>query len=140
MHGIVYAGVPLERGYWRWRTAGKRWLRRARPKQDRPAVVARDDRSVRMLVAAFNALPEESREEVREQLMQAIVTFERTNDVAPVVDFVQSVLITVKLNANPRYQAALREAEADSWDESVSIEEMIEAVDERRRAAQGRAS
>jgi hypothetical protein len=93
-----------------------------------------------MLDAAFQSLPDESREEVRARFMQVIVTFERTNDIAPVVDFVRSILITAKLNANPRYREAVKAAEADSWDgPGVSVEDMIRVADERRRAAQEQA-
>jgi hypothetical protein len=139
MHDLIYAGVPLERHH--RRTARlTRWFTRSPRAQKRPKVVPRDDLSVRMLDAAFLALPEDSRTEVRAQLMQAIVTFERTNDVAPLVDFVQSVLITAKLHSNPQYRSALKDAEAESWDEpGVDAGAMIEAAHERRRAAQGQA-
>lgn len=138
MQDIVYAGVPLERHH---RLLGWliRWLSRPPKPATRPAVVPRDDHAVRMLEAEFRTLPAESRDEVRAQLMQVIVTFERTKDIAPLVDFVQSVLITAKLNANPRYRAALAAADAESWDQpGVSAEEMIKAANERRQAAQGR--
>ena len=99
-------------------------------------MVPRDDRAVRLLDDAFQALPEYSREEVRERLMQVIVTFERTSDIAPVVDFLQSVLITAGLYSNPQYRSALEDAESDSWDgPGVEVKAMIEAANERRRAA-----
>ncbi|GEM_PF-1941514 len=137
-HDLIYAGVPLVRRERRPRIA--RWLHRPPAAGKRPAVVPRDDGAVRLLEDAFQALPERTRAEVRARLMQAIVTFERTRDIAPVVDFMRSVEITAKLNVNPQYQAALRDAEAESWDEpGTDVRAMIEAADERRRAAQGQA-
>ena len=95
---------------------------------------------MRLLDDAFQALPESSRAEVRARLMQIIVTFERTTDIAPVLDFLQSVQITAKLSVNPQYQSALRDAESESWDEpGTDVRAMIEAANERRRAAQGQA-
>jgi hypothetical protein len=45
-----------------------------------------------------------------------------------------------KLLRNPQYLSALEDAETDSWDEpGVDVETMIEAAQERRRAAQGQA-
>jgi hypothetical protein len=138
MHDLVYAGVPLVRQKRRPRIA--RWLHRSPAAGKRPTVVPRDDLAVRLLNDAFKALPESSREEVRARLMQTIVTFERTMDVAPVLDFLISVQLTAKLNVNPQYQSALRDAESESWDDSgTDVRAMIEAANERRRAAQGQA-
>ena len=136
---LVYAGIPLkQRRHHRSRVGG--WLSRTPKVRQQPTVVSRDDRAVQMLDAAFRALPRESRDEVRARLMQVIVTFERNKDVAPVVDFMQSVLITARLNANPRYREAVKAAEAESWDgPGVSVEDMVRVADERRRAAQGQA-
>ena len=81
-----------------------------------------------------------SLEDTVARLMQTIVTFERTMDVAPVLDFLRSVQITAKLSVNPQYQSALRDAESESWDEpGTDVRAMIEAANERRRAAQGQA-
>jgi hypothetical protein len=138
MHDLVYAGVPLVRQKRRSRIA--RWLHRSPGAGKRPTVVSRDDLAVRLLDNAFQALPEPSRAEVRARLMQTIVTFERTMDIAPVLDFIVSVQITAKLNVNPQYQSALRDAESESWDEpGTDVRAMIEAANERRRAAQGQA-
>jgi len=42
--------------------------------------------------------------------------------------------ISAVLHASPEYQAALRDAESDSWDgPGVDVETMIEAARERRR-------
>ena len=134
MSDLTYAGVPLVRR--KRRPHIPRWLHRPPAGVERPAVVPRDDRAVRLLNAAFQALPDDSRAEVRERLMQVIVTFERTNDIAPVVDFIQSVMITARLYSNPQYRSALQDAESESWDgPGVDVKEMIEAADERRRAA-----
>jgi hypothetical protein len=139
MHDLSYAGVPLVRQ--KRRSPIGRWLHRPPAAQKRPAVVPRDDRAVRMLDEAFQALPESSRAEMRARLMQVIVTFERTKDVAPVLDFIVSFRLTAKLNANPEYQSALLDSESDSWDEpGVEGSAMIEAANERRRAAQRQAS
>jgi len=139
MHDLIYAGVPLVRRKPRRRLTG--WLHRPPAVGKRPTVVPREDRAVRLLDEAFEALPESSRAEVRARLMQVIVTFERTKDVAPVLDFVVSFQITAKLNANPQYQSALQDAESESWDEpGVEASAMIEAANERRRAAQRQAS
>ncbi len=136
MHDLIYAGVPLVRRKRRSRIG--RWLHRSPAAEKRPTVVPRDDRAVRLLDDAFQALPESSRAEVRARLMQIIVTFERTTDIAPVLDFLQSVQITAKLSVNPQYQSALRDAESESWDEpGTDVRAMIEAANERRRAAQG---
>jgi hypothetical protein len=138
MYDLIYAGVPLVRQKRRSRIA--RWLHRSPATGKRPAVVPRDDRAVRLLDDAFQALPETSRAEVRARLMQTIVTFERTMDIAPVLDFMASVQITAKLNVNPQYQSALQDAESESWDEpGTDGRVMIEAANERRRAAQGQA-
>lgn len=138
MHDLIYAGVPLVRQKRRPRIA--RWLHRSPAAEKRPTVVPRDDRAVRLLNDAFQALPESSREEVRARLMQTIVTFERTMDIAPVLDFIVSVQIAAKLSVNPQYQSALRDAESESWDEpGTDVTAMIEAANERRRAAQGQA-
>jgi hypothetical protein len=138
MHDLIYAGVPLVRQKRRPRMA--RWLHRSPAAEKRPTVVPRDDRAVRLLNDAFQALPESSREEVRARLMQTIVTFERTMDIAPVLDFIVSVQIAAKLSVNPQYQSALRDAESESWDEpGTDVRAMIEAANERRRAAQGQA-
>lgn len=138
MHDLIYAGVPLVRQNRRSRIA--RWLHRSPAAGKRPPVVPRDDRAVRLLEDAFQALPESSRAEVRARLMQTIVTFERTMDIAPVVDFMMSVQITARLNVNPQYQSALLDAESESWDEpGTEGSAMIEAANERRRAAQGQA-
>ncbi len=95
---------------------------------------------MRLLDDAFQALPESSRAEVRARLMQIIVTFERTMDIAPVLDFLRSVEITAKLSVNPQYQSALRDAESESWDgPGTDARAMIEAANERRRAAQRQA-
>lgn len=135
---LIYAGVPLVRQKHRSRIA--RWLHRSPEAEKRPTVVPRDDRAVRLLDDAFQALPESSRAEVRARLMQTIVTFERTMDIAPVLDFIVSVQITAKLSVNPQYQSALRDAESESWDEpGIDGSAMIEAANERRRAAQGQA-
>jgi hypothetical protein len=49
-------------------------------------------------------------------------------------------ILTAKLNVNPEYQAALLDAESESWDEpGTDVRAMIEAANERRRAAQGQA-
>jgi hypothetical protein len=136
MSELVYDGVPLvqqER-----RPLITRWLHRSRVAAKRPKVVSRDDQAVRTLDAAFEALPEDSRAEVREQLMQIIVTFERTKDVAPVVDFLNSVLSTARLYSNPEYRSALEAADSESWDgPGVDVKTMIEAANERRRPARG---
>jgi hypothetical protein len=138
MHNLVYAGVPMVRQ--KRRSHIRRWLHRSPAAEKRPTVVPRDDRAVRSLDDAFQALPESSRAEVRARLMQIIVTFERTTDIAPVLDFLQSVQITAKLGVNPQYQSALRDAESESWDEpGTDVRAMIEAANERRRAAQGQA-
>ena len=138
MHDLIYAGVPLVRQKRQSRIA--RWLHRSPAAGERPTVVPRDDHAVRLLDDAFQSLPESSRAEVRARLMQTIVTFERTMDIAPVVDFMMSVQITAKLNVNPQYQSALRDAESESWDEpGTDVGAMIEAANERRRAAQGQA-
>lgn len=142
MYDVQYAGVPLGRYRYPLRWFFRRFMPSARVAKARKpaAVLPRDDDKVRAFNALFDALPEESRDEVRTRFIQAIVTFERTNDIEPLVDFARSVLVTAKLNANPRYRAALKDAEAVSWDEpGVSVEEMIKAADERRRAAEGRA-
>ncbi len=77
---------------------------------------------------------------MRALLMQTIVTFERTMDIAPVLDFIVSVQLAAKLRANPQYQSALQDAESESWDEpGIDGTAMIEAANERRRAAQGQA-
>jgi hypothetical protein len=134
MSDLTYAGVPLARPKRRQRIG--RWLHRSRALAKRPAVVPRDDHAVRMLNEAFLALPDDSRAEVRERLMQVIVTFERTKDIAPAVDFIQSVMITARLYGNPQYQSALQDAESESWEgPGVDVKAMIEAADERRRAA-----
>lgn len=53
-------------------------------------------------------------------------------------NFEHSVLVTAELNANPRYRAALKDAEAASWDEpGVSVEEMIRAASQAARTARG---
>lgn len=138
MHDLIYAGVPLVRQKRRSRIA--RWLHRPPATEKRPTVVPRDDRAVRLLNDAFQALPESSRAEVRALLMQTIVTFERTMDIAPVLDFIVSVQLAAKLRANPQYQSALQDAESESWDEpGIDGTAMIEAANERRRAAQGQA-
>lgn len=138
MSDLVYDGVPLVPQERRSRIA--RWLRRSHTAAKRPKVVPRDDQAVRQLDAAFLALPEDSRAEVRAQLMQVIVTFERTNDLAPVADFIRSVMITARLYSNPQYRSALQDAESESWEgPGVDVKAMIEAADERRRAAQGQA-
>ena len=134
MSDLVYDGVPLVPQERRRRIA--RWLHRSRAAAKRPKVVPRDDHAVRTLDAAFEALPEDSREEVRARLMQVIVTFERTNDLAPVVDFIRSVMITSRLYSNPEYRAALEAAESESWDgPGVDVKTVIEAANERRRCA-----
>jgi len=136
---LIYAGVPLVRWKPWWRLTS--WLHRPPAVGKRPAVVSRDDHAVRLLDDAFQALPESSRAEVRARLMQVIVTWERTKDVAPVLDFIVSFQITAKLNANPQYQSALQDAESESWDDpGVEASAMIEAANERRRAAQRQAS
>lgn len=143
MRDVVYAGVPLGRYRYPKSWFVRRFLPRSKSRRalKAAAVVPRDDDAVRVLDEAFSALPEESQEEVLARLIQVIVTFQRTKDIAPVVEFVQSVLITAKLNADPRYQAALREAETESLDQpGVSVEDMIEAANERRRAARRQAS
>lgn len=143
MRDVVYAGVPLGRYRYPMSWFVRRFLPRSKARRalKAAAVVPRDDDAVRVLDEAFSTLPEESQEEVRARLIQVIVTFQRTKDIAPVVEFVQSVLITAKLNADPRYQAALREAETESLDQpGVSVEDMIEAANERRRAARRQAS
>ena len=138
MHDLIYAGVPLVRQKRRPRIA--RWFHRPPAAVKRPAVVSRDDLAVRLLDDAFQALPDSSRAEVRARLMQTIVTFERSMDIAPVLDFLVSVQITAKLSVNPQYQSALRDAESESWDDSgTDVRAMIEAANERRRAAQGQA-
>jgi hypothetical protein len=135
---LIYAGVPLVRQ--KRRSLIARWLHRSPAIGKRPTVVSRDDRAVRLLEDAFQALPESSRAEVRARLMQTIVTFERTMDIAPVLDFMMSVQITARLNVNPQYQSALLDAESESWDEpGIDGRAMIEAANERRRAAQGQA-
>lgn len=61
---------------------------------------------------------------------------ERAGSSATAADFIHSAIVTAELNADPRYQAAIVDAETVSWDEpGVSVEEMIKAADERRRAA-----
>ncbi len=138
MHDLIYAGVPLVRQ--KRRSSIVRWLHRSPAAEKRPTVVPRDDRAVRLLDDAFQALPESSRAEVRARLMQIIVTFERTMDIAPVLDFLRSVEITAKLSVNPQYQSALRDAESESWDgPGTDARAMIEAANERRRAAQRQA-
>jgi len=135
MSDLVYDGVPLVPQERRSRIS--HWLHRPRRVAvKRPAVVPRDDQAVRRLNAAFLALPDDSRAEVRARLMQVVVTFERTNDVAPVVDFIRSVMITARLYSNPQYRSALQDAESESWEgPGVDVKAMIEAADERRRAA-----
>lgn len=143
MEDVVYAGVPLARYRYPMSWFVRRFISRVKvPKALKAAtVVSSDDDAVKALNEAFNALPEESQQEVRARFLQVIVTFQRTKDIAPIVDFMQSVLITAKLNADPQYRAALREADAESLDQpGVSVEDMIEAANERRRAAQRRAS
>jgi hypothetical protein len=45
-------------------------------------------------------------------------------------------ILAAKLNANPQYQSALRDAESESWGEpGIDGSAMIEAASERRRAA-----
>jgi hypothetical protein len=137
MSDLVYDGVPLVPQEHRSLIA--RWRHRSRAAvKRRPKVVPRDDSAVRMLDAAFEALPEGSREEVRARLMQVIVTFERTSDLAPVVDFIRSVMVTSRLYSNPEYRSALEAAESEPWDgPGVDVKTMIEAANERRRAARG---
>ncbi len=136
MYDIIYAGVPLARRR-RPMDLLARWLSRSPKVPKHPEIVPRDDRSVLRLENAYLALPDDTRIEVRERLMQAIVTFERTKDVAPVIEFMQSLLITAQLNSNPQYRSALKDAEAESCDEpGVDVGVMIAAANERRRAAQ----
>jgi hypothetical protein len=137
MHDLVYGGVPLQpmRRHHRYLPLSRLFGWRNKAKKP-PTMVSRDDRSVRELEAAFEALPERSRAELRQRLMQVVITFERTNDIAPVVDFVQSVLIITRLNGNPMYRSSLEEAEAESWDEpGVEIGAAIEDARERRKSA-----
>jgi hypothetical protein len=44
-------------------------------------------------------------------------------------------MLEAKLDANPEYQSALRDAESESWDgPGIGAEAMIDAATERRRA------
>ena len=49
-------------------------------------------------------------------------------------------ILAAKLDVNPQYQSALLDAESESWDEpGIDGSAMIEAANERRRAARGQA-
>jgi hypothetical protein len=54
----------------------------------------------------------------------------------PDVDEPAAEDLAAKLDVNPQYQSALRDAESESWDEpGTDVTAMIEAANERRRAA-----